>query len=177
MKKKYRKHHCVVRSLGVWVPNVGTTDLCVGASSSSLSAAPPTPPAPGLEVPGSASVNAFASTSSITSIASQLPGTGEPSRSSLTLCHLAGEGWESSRVPEREKGRAVFRSGVAGLSRGSVCEGRGSEAPRTPGEPASLALEGCYRDRGAHFRLHRECWFQGASTSVLTLPHSQTWAF
>jgi len=150
-----------VRSLGAWVPDVGTTDLCLGASSSSLSAAPPTSSAPGLGDPGSASVNASAFTSSSTSISSQLLGTGETSRSSLTLCLLAGRGWGSSRVLESEKGRAAFRGGVAGVSRGSVFEGLGGEAPRAPGEPTSLESEGGFRYRDGNFRLHRGCWFQG----------------
>ena len=142
-----QEDHVVLQSLVCGVPDVGTTDLCVGASSSSLRAAPPTP---WLEDSGSVSEVALVSAE------------GEPSVASASGME-SGEGSVSMSEETSSLMAMGRRLAVAGTSSAlpvpsgvsSSFEGAESEAARAPGEAVSLELGERLRGRGSNSERRR----------------------
>jgi len=133
--KGAEKGRFMFHRLCVCVAHNRATDLCVGALSSSwLNAAPPTPSAAGIGGPGSTTGGASADEeqSCVSSATGRISGNGSVSMSEETSSLMAmgrrlAVAGTSSALP--------VPSGVS-----SSFKGAGSEAPRAPGEAASLEL-------------------------------------
>ena len=127
-----------LQSLVCGVFDIRTTDLCVGSSSSSLGAAPPTPSEAWLEDAGSVDEASWVTA-----------GEGEPLVASGTgresgegSVSMSEESLSLTAMGSRTSWALPAPSGVS-----SSFEGAGSKAPRTPGDAASLESGGRFRWR------------------------------